>query len=110
MATLKETVYELLRKWVSRIHVGDEHSAMMSGYLVGELQLIAFLFILAVLFRVFAIPLAVVVLLAVAASALYFAPIAMGFERENLSNFNLVMFWLVLYLAALSTIPLWGGG
>jgi len=110
MATLKETVYELLRKWVSKFHVGDEHSSMMSGYIVGELQLIAFLFMLAVLFRIFAIPLAVVVLFALAALTLYFAPVAMGFERENSSNFNLVMFWLILYLTALSTIPLWGAG
>ncbi len=110
MALVREALYEFIKKIAALFYRGEGFSSAMVGYATGELQLFAFFILLAALFRVFSLPLGVVVLFAVAGLTLYLAPLVGVFERENSSNVNMVLFWVVLYLAALMVIPMWGGG
>ncbi len=103
-----ETLYDKVKKWVSSFVVGSGYTDMLTGYMTGELQALVFALILASLFRIFSIPLGMVILVAVVAAILYFAPLVVTLEIENSNDLNRVLFWVVIYFAVIVAVTLWG--
>ncbi|MGC8936170.1 MAG: hypothetical protein ACP5KV_02235 [Candidatus Methanomethylicaceae archaeon] len=93
---------------MSSFVVGSGYTDMLTGYMTGELQALVFALILASLFRIFSIPLGMVILVAVVAAILYFAPLVVTLEIENSNDLNRVLFWVVIYFAVIVAVTLWG--
>lgn len=103
-----ETLFDKVKKWVSSFVVGSGYTDMLTGYMTGELQALVFALILASFFRIFSIPLGMVILVAVVAAILYFTPLVVTLERENSNDLNRVLFWVVIYFAVIVAVTLWG--
>ena len=107
--TSTETIYERLKKWLDKFVIGSGYTSITTGYITGELQFLVFIIILSVFFRIFSIPLAIIMLIFITTFALYFAPVIKDVEKENMNDLNRVLFWMVIYFAIIIAITLWGG-
>ncbi|MGB9879455.1 MAG: hypothetical protein ACPLRM_01715 [Anaerolineae bacterium] len=67
-----------------------------------------FLMVLAAMFRVFMIPLGIVLLLVAAIMIVHFAPIIRTVDRENSNDLNRVLFWVIIYFSIILAVTLWG--
>ncbi len=103
-----DSLYDRIKKFTLHFLGGRSYGELMSGYLTGELQIVVFFMILASLFRIFSIPLGVILLLAVAGAVIYFGPVIMRVEEENENDLNRVIFWIVIYFAVIVAVTLWG--
>jgi hypothetical protein len=80
----------------------------MTGYTTAELQASVFLLVLASLFRIFSVPLGIILVIAAIAGVIVFAPLIVTLERENESDLNRVLFWVVIYFAIIIAVTMWG--
>ncbi|MDD1776291.1 MAG: hypothetical protein LUP94_02945 [Candidatus Methanomethylicus sp.] len=103
-----DSIYDKVKKYIHDFASGRGASSAMTGYMSGELQTVVFIMIIAAFFRLFSIPLGMVILIGVVAAVLYFAPTIKTMERENASDLNQVLFWVVIYFAAIIAVTLWG--
>ncbi len=103
-----DSLYDRIKKFTLQFLGGRAYGELMAGYLTGELQMVVFFLILASLFRIFSIPLGIVLLLAVAGAVVYFGPIITRIEEENENDLNRVIFWVVIYFAIIVAVTLWG--
>ncbi|MEM2057929.1 MAG: hypothetical protein QXZ28_00130 [Candidatus Methanomethylicaceae archaeon] len=103
-----DTLFDKVKKWISSFVTGSGYTNMMTGYMTGELQSLVFALILASFFRIFSIPLGMVLLVAVIAGILYFAPLITTLEKENSNDLNRVLYWVVIYFAIIIAVTLWG--
>ncbi|MCX8182480.1 MAG: DUF4407 domain-containing protein [Candidatus Methanomethyliaceae archaeon] len=104
-----DTLFDKVKKWISSFVEGNGYTNMMTGYMTGELQSLVFALILASFFRIFSIPLGMVLLIAAIAGTLYFAPLIVTLEKENSNDLNRVLYWVVIYFAIIIAVTLWGG-
>ncbi len=104
-----DTLYDKVKKWMSTFVSGSGYTNLLTGYMTGELQSLVFALILASFFRIFSIPLGMVMLIAVVAAVLYFAPLIVTLEKENSNDLNRVLYWVVIYFAIIMAVTLWGG-
>lgn len=104
-----ESIYDKIKKWASPHVEGKGSSDQLTGYMTGELQTLVFILILASLFRIFSVPLGIVLLVGAIAGVLYFAPIVRRIQKENSNDLNTVLFWVVIYFAVIIAVTLWGG-
>ena len=74
-----------------------------------QLQMLIFLLLLASLFRIFSIPLGIILLVGAIAGTLYFAPVIRRIQNESSNDLNTVLFWVVIYFAVIIAITIWGG-
>jgi len=103
-----DSLYDKIKRWTVEFVGGKGYSNQMTGYMTGELQTAVFTLILASLFRIFSMPLGIVLLIAVVAALLYFAPTIVHVERESSNDLNRVLFWVVIYFAIIIVVTLWG--
>jgi H+/Cl- antiporter ClcA len=107
--TSTETFYEKLKKWLDSFITGSGYTSITTGYITGELQFLLFIIVLSVFFRLFSIPLAIILLIFTTVFALYFSPVIKDVEKENMNDLNRVLYWMVVYFAIIIAITLWGG-
>jgi quinol-cytochrome oxidoreductase complex cytochrome b subunit len=103
-----ESVYDKMKKWVSPFLYGKGFSDQLTGYMTGELQTLVFIMILASLFRIFSVPLGIVVLVGAVAGILYFTPVLRRVQKESSNDLNTVLFWVVIYFAVIIAVTVWG--
>ena len=103
-----ESVYDKIKKWASTYVEGRGASDQLTGYMTGELQTLVFILILASLFRIFSVPLGLVLLVGAIAGILYFAPVLRRLLKESNNDLNTVLFWVVIYFAVIIAVTLWG--
>ncbi|MGQ9759652.1 MAG: hypothetical protein ACUVQ5_03655 [Candidatus Methanomethylicaceae archaeon] len=104
-----DTLYDKVKKWMSTFVSGRGYTDQLTGYMTGELQALVFALMLASSFRIFSIPLGMVMLVAVVAAILYFAPLIVTLEKESSNDLNRVLYWVVIYFAIIIVVTLWGG-
>lgn len=103
-----DSLYDKVKRYLLGFNRGKAYSSSMSGYMSGELQTLVFIMVLAAFLRLFTIPLGIVLVIGVVAAFIYFTPIIVAMERENSSDLNRVLFWVVIYFAVIIAITLWG--
>jgi hypothetical protein len=103
-----ESVYDKMKKWVSLFIEGRGFSDQLTGYMTGELQTLVFILLLASLFRIFSVPLGIVILVGAVAGVLYFAPVLRRVQKESSNDLNTVLFWVVIYFAVIIAVTMWG--
>ncbi len=103
-----DSLYDKVKRYVIEFTSGKGTSSAMTGYMTGELQTVVFIMVMAAFFRLFSIPLGMVVLIAVVAALIYFAPVIKVMEQENASDLNLVLFWVIIYFGVIIAVTLWG--
>ena len=103
-----ETVYDKVKKHVSAFFTGRGYSDQLTGYMTGELQMLVFILVLASLFRIFSIPLGIILLVGAIAGILYFAPVIRRIQKESSNDLNTVLFWVVIYFAVIIAVTIWG--
>lgn len=103
-----DSLYDKVKRYVIEFTSGKGTSSAMTGYMTGELQTVVFIMVMAAFFRIFSIPLGMLLLIAVVAAVVYFAPVIKAMEQENGSDLNRVLFWVILYFAVIMAVTLWG--
>jgi hypothetical protein len=103
-----ESIYDKIKKWAYPFIEGKGFSDQLTGYMTGELQTLVFILVLASLFRIFSVPLGIVLLVGAVAGVLYFAPVIRRVQKESSNDLNTVLFWVVIYFAVIIAITLWG--
>ncbi len=103
-----DSLYDKVKRFVIEFTSGKGTSSAMTGYMTGELQTVAFIMILASFFRIFSVPLGIVLLAAVVGALFFFGPMIKAMERENSSGLNRVLFWVMIYFAVIIAVTLWG--
>lgn len=103
-----ETVYDKVKKHLSGYFTGRGYSDQLTGYMSGELQILVFILVLASLFRIFSIPLGIILLVGAIAGVLYFAPVIRRIQNESSNDLNTVLFWVVIYFAVIIAVTVWG--
>lgn len=103
-----DSLYDKIKRHVAGYFTGNGYTDASTGYSTGELQTAVFLMVLAAMFRVFMIPLGMVLILGAAILILRFAPVIRHVERENSSDLNRVLFWVFVYFSIIVAVTLWG--
>jgi len=103
-----DSLYDKVKRFVTDFTSGKGTSSAMTGYMTGELQTVVFIMILASFFRIFSMPLGMVLLAAVVGAIFLFGPTIVAMERENGSGLNRVLFWVMIYFAVIIAVTLWG--
>jgi hypothetical protein len=103
-----ETLYDKVKKHLSTFFVGGGYSDQLTGYMTSELQLLVFIMVLAAIFRIFSIPLGIVLLVGAIAGIFYFAPAIRRIQKESSNDLNTVLFWVVIYFAVIIAVTIWG--
>lgn len=103
-----ETIYDKVKRYLSGFFTGRGYSDQLTGYMSSELQMLVFLMVLASLFRIFSIPLGVVILVGAIAGILHFAPMIRRIQNESSNDLNTVLFWVVIYFAVIIAVTMWG--
>lgn len=103
-----DSLYDKVKRFVTEFTSGKSTSSTMTGYMTGELQIVVFMMILASFFRIFSIPLGMVILAAVVGAIFIFGPMIKTIEDENSSDLNRVLFWVMIYFAVIIAVTLWG--
>jgi hypothetical protein len=103
-----ETLYDKVKKHLSAFFTGRGYSDQLTGYMTGELQMLVFILLLASLFRIFSIPLGIILLVGAIAGILYVAPVIRRVQSESSNDLNTVLFWVVIYFAVIIAVTMWG--
>jgi len=107
---LKE-IYDLIRKEVERSHPPETSGPSVGAMMTAELQLFTAVITIAAVLRWAApggkSPIAVILLAGAAIVASIAMPLIANFERENSSELNMVLFWMLIYGAVIIAIGLW---
>jgi len=103
-----DSLYDKIKRHVVAYFTGNGYTDASTGYSAGELQAVVFIMVLAAMFRIFMIPLGIVVILVAASMVLHFAPVIRVIERENSSDLNRVLFWVFVYFSVIVAVTLWG--
>jgi hypothetical protein len=103
-----ETMYDKVKKHLSGFFKGRGYSDQLTGYMSSEIQMLVFILVLASLFRIFSIPLGIVLLIGTIAGLLYFAPVIRRIQSESSNDLNTVLFWVVIYFAVIVAVTVWG--
>jgi hypothetical protein len=103
-----DSLYDKVKRFVTEFTFGKGTSSVMTGYMTGELQTVVFIMVIASFFRIFSIPLGMVLLAGVIAAVLYFAPAIKAMDKENASDLNRVLFWVMVYFAVIIAVTMWG--
>jgi len=107
---LKE-VYDLIRKEVERSHPPETSGPSVGATMTAELQLFTAILLVAAILRWAApggrSPIAVILLAVAAIAASVVMPLIVDFEKENSSELNMLLFWMLLYGAVIIAIGLW---
>ncbi len=103
-----DSLYDKIKRYLTSIFGGEGSTDAITGYSSGELQMAVFVMLLASLFRIFLIPLGIVLLLGAAIMVAYFAPIIRTVELENSNDLNRVLFWVIVYFSIILAVTLWG--
>ncbi|MEM4656946.1 MAG: hypothetical protein QXX77_00820 [Candidatus Methanosuratincola sp.] len=103
-----DSLYDKVKRYLTAFFTGEGSTDAITGYSSGELQMAVFVMLLAAFFRVFSIPLGIVLLLGAAMMIAYFAPIIKTVDLENSNDLNRVLFWVVVYFSIILTVTLWG--
>jgi hypothetical protein len=102
------SLYDKIKNFTAQFFGGKGFSSSMTGYTTAELQASVFILVLASLFRIFSVPLGIVLVIAAIAGVIVFAPMIGTLERENDSDLNRVLFWVVIYFAIIIAVTMWG--
>ena len=103
-----ETMYDKVKKHLSGFFKDRGYSDQLTGYMSSEIQMLVFILVLASLFRIFSIPLGIVLLIGTIAGLLYFAPVIRRIQSESSNDLNTVLFWVVIYFAVIVAVTVWG--
>ncbi|MEN3056664.1 MAG: hypothetical protein ABC545_01805 [Candidatus Methanosuratincola petrocarbonis] len=103
-----DSLYDRVKRYLASFFAGEGSTDAITGYSSGELQMTVFFMVLAAMFRVFMIPLGIVLLLVATILIAYFAPIIRTVDRENSSDLNRVLFWVIIYFSIILAVTLWG--
>lgn len=103
-----ESIYDKIKKWASLFVEGRGSSNQLTGYMTGELQTLVFILVLASLFRIFSVPLGIVMVVGAIAGTVYFAPVLRRVQKESSNSLNTVLFWVVIYFAVIIAVTVWG--
>lgn len=103
-----ETLYDKVKRWISGFITGRGYSDQLTGYMTGELQMLVFVLLLASLFRIFSVPLGIILVAGAIAGLLYFGPVIRRVQRESGNGLNTVLFWVVIYFAVIIAVTMWG--
>ncbi|MEN3035461.1 MAG: hypothetical protein ABC537_04070 [Candidatus Methanosuratincola sp.] len=103
-----DSLYDRVKRYLTSFFTGEGTTDAITGYSSGELQMAVFLIVLAAMFRVFMIPLGIVLLLVAAIIVARFAPIIRTVDRENSNDLNRVLFWVIIYFSIILAVSLWG--
>lgn len=103
-----DSLYDKVKRYLAGFFIGEGSTDAITGYSSGELQMAVFVMVLAAFFRVFSIPLGIVLLLGAVIMVAYFAPIIKTVDLENSNDLNRVLFWVVVYFSIILAVTLWG--
>lgn len=103
-----DSLYDKVKRYLTSFFTGGGSTDAITGYSSGELQIAVFLMLLAAMFRLFLIPLGIVLLLVAAIMIVHFAPIIRTVDRENSNDLNRVLFWVIIYFSIILAVTLWG--
>ncbi|MBC7120428.1 MAG: hypothetical protein H5T33_02425 [Candidatus Methanosuratus sp.] len=103
-----DSLYDKIKRYLTGFFTGEGSTDAITGYSSGELQMAVFIMVLAAAFRVFMVPLGIVLLLGAAIMLMHFAPIIKTVDRENSNDLNRVMFWVIIYFSIILAVTLWG--
>jgi len=81
-----DSLYDKVKRYVLGFTSGKGTSSSVTGYMTGELQTVVFIMVIAAFFRIFSIPLGMVVLIAVVTALLYFGPRSRRWNRRTVAT------------------------
>jgi len=104
-------IYDRIRKEVERSHPPETSGPSVGATMTAELQLFTAILAVAAILRWAApggkSPIAVILLAGAALVGAVALPLIVNFERENSSELNMVLFWMLMYGAVIIAIGLW---